>query len=90
MSLDEYLNLLDWTGRQLVRGKRGSIPAELAPILIRLQIAADDWLEVAGNFGRLFNRVAGRPASVAWQRTRQGGRFRPGHARLLSSGSQSG
>jgi len=83
MLLDEYLELLDWTGRQIARGKQGAIPAELAPILDRLQIAADDWLELAGNFGRLFHRVAGRPESVAWQRTRRGGCFRPGHARLL-------
>ena len=90
MSLDEYLELLDWTGRQVVRGKRGTIPAELAPILDRLQIAADDWLELTGNFGRLFHRVAGRPESVAWQRTRQGNHFRPGHARLLGAAAQAG
>jgi len=87
MALDEYLKLLDWTGRQVVRGKWGAIPAELAPILDRLQIAAADWLELAVGFGRLFHRVAGRPESVAWQRTRRAGRFRPGRAGLLGSAS---
>src|SRR5690606_37754150 len=90
MSLDDYLQLLDWTGRQMAPGKRGAIPAELAPILDRLDIATDDWLKLAGNFGRLFHRVAGRPASVAWQRTRRGGRFRPGRARLLGSAAPAG
>jgi putative transposase len=33
MKLDEYLRLLDWTGRQIRRDKRGSIPADLQPIL---------------------------------------------------------
>jgi hypothetical protein len=33
MSLNEYLTLLDWTGRQLVPGKRGAIPTHLGSIL---------------------------------------------------------
>jgi hypothetical protein len=35
-SLDEYLQVLDWTGRQLRSDKRGAIPADLPPILDRL------------------------------------------------------
>jgi hypothetical protein len=35
----------------------------LSPILERLRIAARDRLEVVGNFGRLFHRVAGGPAA---------------------------
>jgi hypothetical protein len=38
MSFGEYLDLLDWTGRQLRDDKRGAIPQELAPILQRLHI----------------------------------------------------
>lgn len=37
LGLDDYLKLLDWTGRQVVAGKRGAIPADLAPILERLR-----------------------------------------------------
>ena len=74
----------------MVRGKRDAIPTDLAPILDRLAITTDDWLELAVNFGRLFNRVAGRPATIAWQRTRHGGRFRPSHARLLGSEARTG
>ena len=40
MSLEKYLELLDWTGRQVREGKRGAIPASLAPILDRLGIQA--------------------------------------------------
>jgi hypothetical protein len=38
LALDRYLELLDWTGRQLAAGKRGAIPANLAPILQRLDL----------------------------------------------------
>jgi hypothetical protein len=84
MSVEQYLEVLDWTGRQIASGKRGAIPSDLAPILSRLGIDDSNWLELAGNFGRLFQRVAGRPSSIALQRTRRGGHFRPGHARLLA------
>ena len=38
----EYLRLLDCTGRQTRPDKRGAIPGELAPILSRLQLSADE------------------------------------------------
>jgi hypothetical protein len=88
MSVEQYLELLDWTGRQIVSGKRGAVPSGLAPILSRLGIDRRNWLDLARNFGRLFQRVAGRPSSIARQRTRHGCRFRPGHARLLACNQQ--
>jgi len=60
-----YLKLVDWTGRQLVRGKRGRIPKRCEPILKRLGLDRETWCELVGNFGRLFRRVAGRPDSLA-------------------------
>lgn len=86
LTVAEYLKLLDWTGRQVVAGKRGAIPQEFEPILSRLGIGVDGWLTLATDFGRLFQRVAGSCASVAAQRHRRTGRrFRAGHARLLGS-----
>ena len=43
-TVDEYLTLLDATGRMLKAGKRGAIPPELAPILARLDLSVDAWL----------------------------------------------
>ena len=43
-TVDEYLTLLDATGRLLKAGKRGAIPPELAPILARLDLSVDAWL----------------------------------------------
>ena len=64
MSLSQYLDLLDWTGRQLRANKRGAIPAHLSPILARLGINQDGWLTVVEKFGRLFKRAAGTRASL--------------------------
>jgi len=50
MSLDEYLELLDWTGRQFRIDKRGAIPAACAPILDRLDCSEDTWFDLVKNF----------------------------------------
>ena len=59
MSLDEYLQLVDWTGRSIRADKKGAIPAEIAPILDRLRIRGDAWMMVARHFGAWFKRWAG-------------------------------
>ena len=65
LKLDEYLSLLDWTGRQVRADKHGAIPSDLAPILDRLKIQPDGWLHVVTQFGRLFKHAAGSPAKLA-------------------------
>ena len=66
MSLDAYLQLLDWTGRQLRRGNnRGRIPSELAPILERIGLSGELWCDVVKRFGKIFKRVAGAPETLA-------------------------
>ena len=86
LSVEDYLQLVDWTGRQIVRGRGGHIPAELPPILARVGIDQHDWLPLVTQFGRLFHRVAGAPHTLA-QLARRGEpprrTFRPGHAALL-------
>ena len=41
MTLESYLTLLDWTGRQLRAGTHGMIPPALQSLLVRLQISWD-------------------------------------------------
>jgi REP element-mobilizing transposase RayT len=65
LTLDHYLALLDWTGRQLRYDKRGAIPIELRPILERLSINVEAWVENMRDFGRRFPRVIGRTANMA-------------------------
>jgi REP element-mobilizing transposase RayT len=84
LSTADYLQLVDWTSRQIVRGRGGRIPAELPPLLSRVGIAECDWLPLVTRFGRLFHRVAGAPHTLAHlARPIAGRRFRSGHAALL-------
>ena len=75
----EYIQLLDWTARQVVPGKPGATPAQAPELLERLGLNAWQWTELVQDFGRLFSLVAGLPETVAGQRTRR--TQRPFHAR---------
>ena len=64
LSMADYLQLLDWTARQVARGKQGVTPDAAPPVLQRLGLAATAWTELVHDFGQLFATVAGRPSSV--------------------------
>ena len=49
-SHDDYLELVDYTGRIIHPKKRGAIPANTPPILDRLGIDLDEWLENTNQF----------------------------------------
>ncbi len=79
-TIGDYLSLLDATGRLIRAGKRGAIPANLAPILARLDLSVEAWLATmlgwrmfafSGALGRAAVRAAeaGR-RGVAWIRNR--------------------
>ena len=75
----EYIELVDWTGREVIPGKGGAIPEHLAPIFERLQMDATHWGPVVQHFGKFFRRVAGAPQSLTEQV-----KFRRGRAALLA------
>ncbi|MCP4297162.1 MAG: hypothetical protein GY786_16295, partial [Proteobacteria bacterium] len=60
INFQEYLELIDWTGRSVLSGKKGSIPPNLSPILKRLEIKEEGWLKTATHFEKYFFRAAGR------------------------------
>jgi REP element-mobilizing transposase RayT len=80
LSLDDYLALLDWTGRQVRVDKRGSIPAQLRPILERLSVNAEAWLDTISSFGRWFHRAVGRASNMASRAGRSGKHWYQGTA----------
>jgi hypothetical protein len=62
--LEDYLELLDWTGRIIRDDKRGSIPANTPPILKRLNINPKNWLCSTQYFERSFSGFAGKLESL--------------------------
>ncbi|MBU2552133.1 MAG: hypothetical protein KKB20_27230 [Proteobacteria bacterium] len=64
MDRDEYLALVDWTGREIREGKRGAIPPHLSDILDRLSINQTRWPNTAQDYGGLFHRIVGRAEAM--------------------------
>jgi hypothetical protein len=74
LTLEKYLELLDWTGRQLVEGKRGAIPDSLAPILERLRIRSERWLDLIEHFDEWFRNFVGHMDELRQVAVRSGKR----------------
>jgi len=56
---NDYLTLVDWSGRAILDNKRGAIAENIPPILTRLGIDEKDWLNHIRYFERQFPTVAG-------------------------------
>ena len=56
MTSEDYIALLDWTGREGKPSKHGKVPAELAPILQRIGIEGSMWSELVWNYKRYFGK----------------------------------
>jgi len=50
----DYITLLDWTGRAVRDDKKGAIPAHIQPILQRLNINEEAWVGSIKHFDRRF------------------------------------
>jgi len=70
MTVAEYLQLLDWTGRQIRRdGKLGTIPTDLKPLFDRVGISAEIRVDCVRRFGKWHASGVGRLSSlkpIAW------------------------
>jgi hypothetical protein len=75
VGLDDYLELVDETGRMLKSGKRGQIPAHLKPILERLQIDVDSWLDVMLSHGKFLGSAVGALARLVTEAAKRGLRW---------------
>ena len=72
ITLADYLRLIDWTGRQAVKGKRGKIPDDLAPIAQRLRIDLSSWPELVGSFGQKGRTARGSFEAMEREAARRG------------------
>jgi len=62
-SLTDYFELTEWTGSAIRDDKKAHIPPHIKPILQKLGVQEDNWLNEVNNFGRHFGRVVG-PAEM--------------------------
>jgi hypothetical protein len=91
LSQGDYLELLDWTARQVAPGKRGTTPPSTPSLFQRLSgklPTATAWVELVQDFGKLFATVAGHPQTIRATRSRISGfphRMRPRVRELLPS-----
>ncbi|NRB25783.1 MAG: transposase [Shewanella sp.] len=58
-SLEDYLELVDETGRIIRDDKRGAISSSAVNILTRLNISSDIWIKITSEFGKLFHGPVG-------------------------------
>ena len=75
MTVDEYLELLDWTGRQVAPGKRGAIDSGLPPILERIGVNPGSWMNLIENFEHWFYGAIGSASELAREAARTGRRW---------------
>ena len=59
--LSDYIELVEWTGRQIHPNKRGAISAKTPPLLERLDIEPDNWLTLTQKFESALPGWAGAP-----------------------------
>jgi len=64
MTAAEYFDLVDMSGRMTRSDKRGTVDADLAPILLRIGANPDAWLETVTRFGSKFRVAAGLLANL--------------------------
>ena len=64
MHLTDYIELVDWTGRQIRPDKRGAISENVPPILARLGIEQGNWLQNCQKLEEDFRQVIGPAAAI--------------------------
>ena len=78
---EDYLELVDWSGRAIRENKRGAIPSTLPPILKRLQLDPEHYLRHVQKGGRGYHVAAmGRIDRLREAAERLGRRFLKGHS----------
>ncbi len=59
-----YLEWVDRSGRAIRAGKRGQIPEDVPPILQRLGVATESWIDTVGHLCRHFYDYVGPPEAM--------------------------
>ena len=59
VTLKEYTELTEWAGQSIIHPGKSSLPANLTPVLERLNLQQSHWLKQIENYGQLYCRVVG-------------------------------
>lgn len=81
IDLDNYLALVDFTGRAQLKTKQGVIPNRLAPILNRLEIDQKSWLKSQQHFGKRYCLAIGSKRRIKALATKVGRRWLSGQGK---------
>ena len=65
LSLEDYLQLLEWSARLLKSGERKTMPKDLGAILDHLDVNHQAWLDTLSAYEESFCHVVGPPAAMA-------------------------
>ena len=63
-TVSDYLELVDWTGRQIREKRSGKISTDAPPILKRLQISPTHWIYLSTQFEGRFKGIVGTAESL--------------------------
>ena len=63
-NLIDYVQLLDWTGRQIRQDKTGVISSNTSPVLNRLSISPEHWVYLCTHFESHFKGLVGSVHSL--------------------------
>lgn len=68
-TLRSYIQLVDWTGKQLREDKRGAIDPSMPPILERLGTDSNRWLSTTTQFESIYHKHFARVISTVFSNT---------------------
>ena len=64
-AIEDYLELVELTGRCIHQNKRGFIDNAMPSIITRLNIAPDKWLKLTTKFESYFKGAVGSPDAIS-------------------------
>lgn len=85
-SVDDYLTVLDATGRILRGDKRGQIPPQLAPILSRLELQVEQWVATMAGWRQMSGGAIGAWCSRVKEAARRRVRWVKNRCPLFAGG----
>ena len=64
ISTDEYIDLVDWTGRSIIYRNKGSIPSNLPSVFERFRLKQSNWLNQISNYAANYIYFVGHITNI--------------------------